>query len=162
MGYLDTLKAFEKVKGNLYYFSSFPDDQYFLDVLVNCKYDLIEEMIKVLNIDGSANRRVLFELVMPTIAKLYGLGIESTYQDIVVEMIDYIAAYLEVERLKIYDYHQMIQVLVQNELDENNNYNFLDIFESIKVLKKSIVMKSTKMQIAYLFIQYLGELIGYR
>ena len=157
MGYLDTLKAFGKLEGDEYYFKEFPDNNYFINILLKLDEISIEDILKTLRMDEPTNQRTLFEEAIPMIAKQFNLDRESNYTDIFIQMIEYVASHLNIERLKIYDYIEISDIILHKGIDEEMEYNLRDVFETLKNLKKNIIKESTKMQISYLFIEIFNE-----
>lgn len=132
MGYLDTLKAFDKLKGINYYFYNFPSEK----EILNCLYSLKEDEINIitrLSIHREyLNHRILFEEAIPKLSKIVGSSKKETYEDFILFISEYIAKEFSVERLVKYDFYDFVEIINSHEIDNNSiNYAIIVILNAL-------------------------------
>ncbi len=139
MGYLDTLKAFGKYDGNKYFLNNVPDEGFFINYLLNLKDEQVIEMAKEIGLPEGSPKRLLLEKIVPEFAKLFGLDINSSYKDIVVNFIELLALILDVERLKVYSFEELRKIVFNKIQDAQTN--LVDFKKFPSFLKKSYLFK---------------------
>ncbi|MBC7087406.1 MAG: patatin-like phospholipase family protein [Tissierellales bacterium] len=110
LGYYDALKVINGLKGNKYYFYPLGEEYYF-HLLSNLKEDCLESIAETLNITEAPNKRTLFEIIIPRIAKLLDLNDNYDYEDFVLFLIEVLLAYYEIEKFKIYEFKECVSLL---------------------------------------------------
>lgn len=133
MGYLDTLKAFNYYGGNHYYITDIPssDDIFTYISLINEREMAI--VFKILKVKGPRSKRMFCERVIPAIAYLFNCSDKDDYNMILIKIIEYLAKYYHLERLKPYSFHKLIElILTADEPEETNPRNLGNMLETMK------------------------------
>ena len=153
LGYFDALKEIKGLKGNKYYFNPLGEEYYF-DLLKNVKETTLNSLAKTLNITEETNKRLLFEVIIPKVSKLLELKGNYDYEDFVLNLVEVLLAYYEIEKFKIYDFKECLEIIKkQPNLIIPNQNNTLD-----KILEKANITnvfrrEDTMLNVAYDFIK---------
>jgi NTE family protein len=102
LGYFDALKVFNKLKGRMYYIKPPEDKEFFIKYLMNLDDDKIERIGRLMGIERSSGKRLLFEYIIPKISNMLGISQKASYEDISIAVIESLAQAHEVERFKVY------------------------------------------------------------
>ncbi len=141
MGYLDTMKVFGRLKGEKYYFKTLPEEEVFLKAFQSLGDDNIMKMATDLGIVEGNPKRILFEKLIPELAAMFDMDIKAGYREITLKMVEYLASVLEIERLKVYDYEEFEQKILEAVKDRKTTLNFFKGMPAF--LKKSSLIKFT-------------------
>ena len=139
MGYYDTLRVFKKYKGNSYCIDIDEDEDYFFDLFVNAPKWSIVEVKKIFGENNKPTRRLVFEKIIPAIADLLEVDGDASYEGIVISLFEFVAEYYKVDRYKIYNFEEFIDVLVEANFKKNH---FLDEKLSSSVLSNLLIQSS--------------------
>lgn len=117
LGYYDTLKVFENLHGENYYLKEEIEDLEGIKFLQELKPETIEKIGSLLGLSTELpkNRLVLEELV-PKLIQLLGCRKEVSYGELLLKLLEEIAAHEKVELFKIYSLHEFIQEINNREL----------------------------------------------
>jgi len=102
LGYYDALRFTRGLRGRKYYIEATNDEERFIKFLLAPGEKAIMRLGESLGIKGMPFRRVLFEYLIPKLAAMLNLGRESSYEDIVIGILEIIAQEGDVERFRIY------------------------------------------------------------
>jgi len=144
LGYHDGLRAIKGLMGNQYYF--YPKgDKFYYDYLFNLSDEKIDRLIQFFNLHGSNRKRAIFEEIIPKIASFMDLKKDSSYEIIVLALIELIAVELEIERFKVYVFEDIIHQINKNKTNDvySNKERFNSILrkiESLNYLNKEEVL----------------------
>ncbi|MGD9567328.1 MAG: patatin-like phospholipase family protein [Sedimentibacter sp.] len=119
LGYYDTMKVFKKLKGFKYY--CVPYEGNFIELMLNFlidNKDKVENVAKILGYDDFSIDRVLFEKIMPRLENILDMKGRADYEDISIRLFERIAEKLNIERFKIYNTMDFIN-LVMEEFQKN-------------------------------------------
>ncbi len=135
MGYYDGLRAFRNLKGHKYYIKA-RDDKFYLDYILKIREDQVREMEKILKIHGGDYKRTLLEAIIPKIASLLSLDKNHSYEDIIIGLLEKYAEKNNIDRYKIYDFEELLQVVGELDMDEEReNLGALEkIIEKVEIL----------------------------
>jgi NTE family protein len=158
MGYLDTLKVFEQVKGNKYFLTHLPSEDDILEHLIECDSERIQELFTAMKIKEQPTKRNLLEKAIPAIAKLHGLESQHGYTEIIIAVVEEIAEKLLLERLKVYRYDEIVNLILDREIAEPFEFDLKRLGESIKALKSSIKKQSAKFQLSVRLLELIDNL----
>lgn len=117
MGYMDTMKAFHQVSGLAYYIDALPNELDIIAFMDQIPEIYMTKLFEVLKINMPVTLRNVFEHVIPQIAKLFGCDHHATYIDIMMTVLEYLAANYDVYRLKRYAYNEFMYILL-SKIDE--------------------------------------------
>jgi len=141
MGYLDTMKTFGKYEGMNYFFETLPDEDVFLNSILEIKDDDIIEMAKDLGIYEGNPKRILFEKLVPEMADIFNLDLKDGYREIFITMIEYLGQELGIERLKVYDFRAFEELVFEKVIERSSKFS---IYKELPTfLKKSSIVKFT-------------------
>jgi NTE family protein len=104
LGYFDTLKTFNKLKGSKYYIQPKADEDYFVQYFLNLSEEKVLLIGKILGIEYMPYRRMLFEYIIPKLGELLGIGREEGYEDIILAMYERVAEKRRIEKFKLYSF----------------------------------------------------------
>lgn len=141
MGYLDTMKVFGRLKGEKYYFKTLPEEDVFLKAFQSLEDDNIMKMAADLGISEGNPKRILFEKLIPELAAMFDMDIKAGYREITLKMVEYLASVLEIERLKVYDYEDFEQKILEVVKDRSTTLTFFKGMPAF--LKKTSLIKFT-------------------
>jgi len=111
LGYYDVLKSFQGLKGKKYYIKPVNDEEIFANFLLAPGEKAILKLGETLGFKELPYRRLLFEHIIPKLAFLLDLGEESSYEDLVIGILEIIALDHNVERFKIYSLHDFFSAI---------------------------------------------------
>jgi NTE family protein len=108
IGYFDTYRLFNDLRGKKYYINCEKDNA-FERVFLNLNEEIILKIGKMLGYENIPYRRMLFEIIIPRIAKLLGLNRGADYEDLLVYLYERLAEKFNLEYLKIYSIYEFEQ-----------------------------------------------------
>lgn len=103
MGYHDTMRVFKNLKGQRYYLDQCPEEDIFINQLLELTDEQILGLGKSLGIRKMSAKRMLFEKIIPEIAELLKISSKKDYSEIFISLYEYCAEKLGIERYEIYD-----------------------------------------------------------
>ncbi|NLY36475.1 MAG: patatin-like phospholipase family protein [Tissierellia bacterium] len=119
MGYYDTLGILKGYQGKKYYFRELP----------NLKETLLTpEVLKQLSkqfsmMDHYDYERYFYEELLPGLARALGLGVESNYQDVLLELLETGGYYLKINPNELYDLSIYLEKLRMALREKNIEWN---------------------------------------
>jgi len=122
MGYFDTLRTFQNLKGEMYYIKGEIDEDEIFEILNQIPDDVILKIAKLLGV-ASAPKRILFEHIMPLVADFSGVPATAGYGDILLALYEQIATDLQIDRFKVMTFMELIQ-LVHGSYEKTDGFNF--------------------------------------
>lgn len=143
LGFLDTMKAYQRYEGNKYYFNldyKYSDD-YCFEKLSKLDKETIEGLCNLLGIKREPSLRTLLENIIPSVGELLNLGKEFSYKDLFYCIYEKKLEENNINRIKLYDFNKVVDVVNKNA---NENANITSYFEvkPIITLQKN---KTTKL-----------------
>lgn len=112
LGYLDTMKAYERYDGVNYFFNldcKYNED-YCFDKISNLNMDTINDLCYILNIKKNISRRTLMENIIPKIIEVLGISKESTYKEIFYSIYERKLEENNINRIELYDFEKVVQI----------------------------------------------------
>ncbi|NSW89574.1 MAG: patatin-like phospholipase family protein [Firmicutes bacterium] len=122
MGYFDTLKIFNKLKGKRYYIKPINDDDFFIKYLIGLENQKIEKVCSLFGLENVYGKRALFEYVIPKIADILGVPSNASYEDIAAVLVEEVARIYGVERFKVYTIEELIVEIKKKYKPEEENF----------------------------------------
>lgn len=141
MGYLDTMKVFGRLQGEKYFFKTLPEEEVFLKAFQTLGDENIMKMAADLGINDGNPKRILFEKLIPELAAMFDMDIKAGYREITLKMVEYLASVLEIERLKVYEYEDFEQKILEAVKDRKTTLAFFKGMPAF--LKKTSLIKFT-------------------
>lgn len=114
LGYFDALRVFKNLKGRKYYLESKDDKDFYLNFLINIGEKKILEIGKYLSLEGIPYRRMLFEYIIPRLTNLLDIEQNSTYEDIVIALMEKAAEKKEIKRFKVHSIEDFFQEITKH------------------------------------------------
>ncbi len=118
MGYYDTMRSLKGLKGRKYYIIP-EDEELIFDIFRSLPDILVKELGKLLRIKEMPIKRMLFERVIPQLANILKLNIASSYQDILIGLLEVLAEESGVNKYKIYTMNEFIEVIKYHTEEKN-------------------------------------------
>lgn len=141
MGYYDTLRVYGKVEGEQYCFTNLPDEQYFVNRLYNLENTAILEMAKEMGVKAGDPKRTQYEEIIPELAHLCDCGLECSYKDMFVAILEAVAEIYEVDRFAKYEYQDFLQLLREQAEDQDKRRGIIDRVP--RLLRRSHLVQSS-------------------
>lgn len=156
LGYYDAHRLIQKLKGRKYYVTPRGDEQFFLNFMLAPGEKNILRLGKILGLEGIPYRRMLFEHIIPKFALLLGLEKDSTYEELVIAILEYIALEHQVERFKIYEIDELLLEIKQSLqggriLKEEEHLQLPAFIKQNDVLSRAVKDRVVREMIAVLF-----------
>ncbi len=123
LGYLDTMKAYNRYEGIKYYFNADYkyDEEYCFYKLKHIDKETIENLCTVLGIKREASTRCLLESVIPRVGELLNLEKEFSYQDLFYAIYEKKLEENNISRVKLYDFNKLVETVNKNIIDNNSH-----------------------------------------
>ena len=123
LGYLDTMKAYNRYEGIKYYFNADYkyDEEYCFYKLKHIDKETIENLCTVLGIKREASTRCLLESVIPRVGELLNLEKEFSYQDLFYAIYEKKLEENNISRVKLYDFNKLVETVNKNITDNNSH-----------------------------------------
>lgn len=141
MGYYDTMRVFKKLKGELYFLDTNLTDEECFFMLSKISNSSIKKLSKVFGQNSRSCRRVLFEEIVPSVAKMLKLDEESTYMDIFIALLEFIGEHYEVDRYRILSLKEFIAEIDIAFLAADKSKEFVNIDSLPDALKHTTIYK---------------------
>lgn len=140
LGYLDTMKAYNRYDGIKYYFNVDYkyDEDYCFNKLKSMEKDTIENLLNLLNIKREPTLRTLMENVIPKVGELLELEKDFSYKDLFYCIYEKKLEENNINRIRLYDFNKVVDVVSKNI---NSNKNVITNFE----VKPIISLQKNKM-----------------
>ncbi|TQX31924.1 patatin-like phospholipase family protein [Clostridioides difficile] len=122
LGYLDTMKAYERCTGIKYYFDVEYkyNEEYCFDKFRSMSNKTIQYICNLLNIKRDASLRTVMEIVIPKLGEVLGLPKDFSYKDLFYCIYEKKLEENNINRIKLYDFNKVIDV-VNTNIDSNRN-----------------------------------------
>lgn len=122
LGYLDTMKAYERCDGIKYYFDVEYkyDEEYCFDRFRRMNNETIQCICNLLNIKRDVSLRTVMENVIPKLGETLGLPKNFSYKDLFYCVYEKKLEENSINRVKLYDFNKVIDV-VNTNIDSNKN-----------------------------------------
>ncbi|WP_107586766.1 patatin-like phospholipase family protein [Clostridioides difficile] len=122
LGYLDTMKAYERCTGIKYYFDVEYkyNEEYCFDKFRSMSNETIQYICNLLNIKRDASLRTVMESVIPKLGEVFGLPKDFSYKDLFYCIYEKKLEENNINRIKLYDFNKVIDV-VNTNIDSNRN-----------------------------------------
>lgn len=140
LGYYDAIKAIRKLKGREYYIEPIDDDLIF-SKLLELPDELIIDIGISMGLEDIPPKRMLFEFILPNLAKYFNLNKEDNYQDIIIALLENMAKEREIEKFKIYSLSDFFFMIKDNE-KESSFHKKVQI--SLRGLKRKAIENITQ------------------
>lgn len=120
MGYFDTMRYFKNLAGNKYYLNIKEDENYFIDYLLNLDQEATVKLLKQLSLPEEPWQRSLFENLVPKLVNLLEIEYQATYTEIMINLLEKMAEFLNVNRYEIYTFKDLLKIVRENYQKKEN------------------------------------------
>ncbi len=134
MGYLDTLKVYDAIGGFKYYLDNVPSDDQVEELVNNISDEDIASLADLLG-ERAGGKRVLYERIIPEIARVADADSEDGYADIYIKSLEMVAKKNKIERVKRYDFHDFSSVVANSIEPEKEKDEFADLIKMTGLAK---------------------------
>jgi len=142
LGYYDTLRVFSKLSGEKYYFDTNDIsniDKYTIDFFLNFDSKKIKRIAQMMNIQDTNGYRVIFEIFIPFLARLFNLESKYNYQDILFSLLEYAGNKYKIERFEIYQLDKFIDKIERRvQKDKIKPRKIPGVFTISSILPKTV------------------------
>lgn len=128
LGYLDTMKTFDKLQGHEYFFNTIPQEH---EIVVDLISISDEDRVRLCNYCGitiNTSDRYLLEKVIPKISSKIQVKTRKTYQDFMFGLLEYLLKKAEMNRIKEYNFLEIKDVISSKLYTRDSTEDILQIF----------------------------------
>ncbi len=118
MGYCDAMRVIKGLKGKKYYIRPVDNNELFSCLLL-FPDEAICEIGRCMGLPLMEPKRVLFEKIFPGLSRMLKLPIASTYQDIIIGVLEHMAHERGIERYKIRDFKSFYEEIKSKPVDKS-------------------------------------------
>ncbi len=124
LGYMDTMKTFDRYEGIRYYFDLDYkyDEDYCFNKLSNLSNESIKKLCKLLNIKREINKRTLLESIVPKLGEALQLKKEFSYKELFYCIYERKLEENNINRVNLYDFNKVVEV-VNTNINSNVNWD---------------------------------------
>ncbi len=141
LGYLDTMKAYNRYEGIKYYFNvdyKF-DEEYCFNKLKNLDKATLEYICTLINIKRDPNIRTLMEVIIPKCGEILGLKKDFTYKDLFYGIYEKKLEENKINRIGLYDFSKLLEVINKNINKNNTNLTNLELKPIAQIQKNKLI-----------------------
>ncbi len=158
LGYLDTLKFYGAIDGFDYFLTDVIKESVVQKAINDIKPQRIRKLAKFMGEKVTKSKRVLYERIIPDIARLVGASAEEGYSDIYIRAIEVLAKNSGLERVKKYDFNELVEMVMENSDERKGRFEeFKNVPEIIK--RRAIFKSAYNDYLIYEFVKMLNEYI---
>jgi NTE family protein len=101
IGYCDAMRIIKRLKGTKYYIQGVHNENAFMKCLLSIPDRTICDIGTTMGFSGMEPKRMLFERILPALSQMLGLPPKSTYQDIIIGVLEHMAENAKIERHEV-------------------------------------------------------------
>jgi NTE family protein len=112
LGYYDVYRHFQKLRGDRYYLQMDRTASEILEYMLALDDEVIRNIAKEMGLDEEMPaKRLLLEKVIPMVARYLEVDAKDDYDEIVIRLLDHVAAQLEIPRFAIYSFSEFYRLV---------------------------------------------------
>ena len=162
LGYFDALRKFKEHKGQLFYIEPTEDEDLFLNFLLAPGEKTILQVGETLGMKGIPYRRLLLEHIIPKLTILLDLEKNSSYEEVVIAILEVLAMNIRVERFQVYSFKEFLLELKKGysnkkPLKRNDLVNLPSFVRQSDVLSRAVKDRVAEELIQELFGEYIMD-----
>lgn len=140
LGYLDTMKAYERYEGVKYYFNLDYkyDENYCFERFKNLNNETLESLCNTLGIKREISRRTLLENVIPRLGEVLNLQKEFSYKDLFYAVYEQKLQENGINRVSLYDFTKLLSTVHRNYKTNKNSEEINEVKSIIPVAKSKL------------------------
>lgn len=153
VGYYDAIKLFKGYEGKKYCVEIDKTEDYFFNFFLRLEGSKLEQFLEALGLPTDVyQRRYIFEKLIPMISELMGIPSSSSYEIILLSLLERAAEQMGIERLKIYQWDELLEEVIAGYKRKPKTVKHLlpKLFKG-----NELVLKAAKSQI----LDQAGELL---
>lgn len=149
-GYFDAMRAIKNLKGKKYYIEPV-NDELILSTLLSISEATIEIIGKKMDISPMDPKRMLFEKIIPDLSNMLGLKGSSSYQDVIIGILENLAEEKDLDKHKIRKFSDFLEELKSTDGVKNNSspilHHILRKTKLASVLSKEPILKDVAQEL---------------
>lgn len=154
LGYYDTLRVLNNLKGKRYYLDFNKKEDYYIKYLMDLTEETLIDICNILGIKEKPSKRLLFEVIIPRLVELLDLDKDSNYEDIIISLFETLANTYKIKKFKIYNFDdfnkEIINMKKNNKIKDNKNIpKFIRNNEILSIAIKENIVR----EVAYKIIK---------
>lgn len=154
LGYYDSKRYIQGLLGKKYYIKPFKEEV-FMNIIKNIPEDTIFQIAKALKIPYVNSKRLVFEKIIPTIAHQLKLPNNSSYQDILVNLLEVIAIEGGVKKYHIYTLNSFIEEIEKTQHLKDKDSRRLTNLLNLKRISAGLVGVDSLNEVANVILDTL-------
>lgn len=136
LGYYDALKSLKNLDGFKYYVES-KNEEYFNELLHEINIKEIEKIIRLLKLNFIINtniKKMFIDVVMPLLVSKTQIKKANSSKEIVYALLEHVALKENVERFKIYEFEEFLDITKKEVVYKGKNKIDESIYRVVKLL----------------------------
>ena len=101
IGYCDAMRIIKRLKGTKYYIQGVHNENAFVKCLLSIPDRAICDIGTTMGLSGMEPKRMLFERILPVLSQMLRLPAKSSYQDIIIGVLEHMAEKAKIERHEV-------------------------------------------------------------
>ncbi len=122
LGYLDTYRTMAGYAGDIFCIKPLKEDFSYINKLLNTADENITKAAKVMGYRDINPKRFLLEKLLPQIADYLNLGLNVSYEILIISFFEEIAKSLSIDRDRIYNSEEFINLVKKQFFIEHKNF----------------------------------------
>lgn len=159
MGYLDTLKIFGHLSGVRYFLVGVPNEKQFVTWLTGWREEEMGSLLTLMGMDSEPTTKTFLETAIPEISRSCGLGTPTTYTELVLGLLEKVAEQVGIERLEIYDFKQLVGMVLYRRNDLADGEKSFDLLKRIRGFIRTMERQSKAVQVAFRVLEVLDGMM---
>lgn len=123
LGYYDTLKKFRNYSGKRYYIDIDVDQNRLVNEFMAISDDSVIRASHMLGVSVESPVRGLFEKVLPRLGELIKSHSSSNYQELLIDILEYVAMEEKIERFRIYKLSEFMNLVLDKLKEQEKKYD---------------------------------------
>ncbi|MFW5790922.1 MAG: patatin-like phospholipase family protein [Bacillota bacterium] len=154
LGYLDTMRHYQNLKGSNYYIRAEDDEDYYFLLWQTINNKSILEAGRLIGCKDYPAKRLLFEKIIPRLQGLLELDETVGYRELLIASLEVLAAKLEIEPYQIYDFTEFIKK-IEGKYQSELELDFREIPDFLK--QNELLSRAVRDDLALELISILFE-----
>lgn len=131
MGYCDTMRILKKLYGISYYIRPEPENSVFMRT-ASIQEESIYKIGEAMSIPKMDPRRMLYEKIFPGLAGYLGLASTSSYQEIIIVLMELLAEDRNLNKYNILSFDEFLQAINKKTSNSSSNIRRTRIFPGLR------------------------------
>lgn len=132
LGYYDTLRALDDLRGNIYYIDDSSSPNFYFNKFAYLKDHQIKKLSNSMSFIDKEDKRLIFEDIVPKTASFLNLENDYTYEDVFLGLLESKAKSLGIDKFRVFKTNELINEIKKNNKKAKDNIGNSNIFDMIK------------------------------